>query len=143
MVYNTTTFELVSSKESKLPTSCINTVAFHPYSAIIISSTGQRQFSYPGDDTLTDSDEESNSIVNNRTFNEQITNMDLETIESQNEVVGNDNGNSSNIENLTRRYKPPKLRSEFQVWSVSRTPIVVIPPISIQNHELEAINLAL
>jgi telomerase Cajal body protein 1 len=61
-VYDTTTFELAASlRPENLNADCMNSVAFHPYSSILVTGSGQRHFndfSDDDDDSNSDDDEE-------------------------------------------------------------------------------------
>ncbi len=53
LIYNTSTFELVSSTSSQNDQQdCINSCLFHPYSSILVTSSGQRQFSLDNEDEI-------------------------------------------------------------------------------------------
>jgi hypothetical protein len=57
LLYNTSTFELVEKLNKGL--TCVNAVGFHPFSALLVSTSGERQFDYVGEDSGTDSDTDS------------------------------------------------------------------------------------
>lgn len=58
MIYDTSTFAEVNS--SQLSNCCLNTVSFHPYSSLIVGTSGQRDFSMHGiDETMDESPAES------------------------------------------------------------------------------------
>jgi hypothetical protein len=57
LLYNTSTFEQVEKLSKGL--TCVNAVGFHPFSALLVSTSGERQFDYVGEDSGADSDTDS------------------------------------------------------------------------------------
>ena len=56
LLYDATTFELVADRRHASG-ECVNTAAFHPFSALLLTCTGQRHFAVESDDS-DDSDED-------------------------------------------------------------------------------------
>ena len=64
LLYDTSTFELVEKLNKGL--TCVNAVGFHPFSALLVSTSGERQFDYVGEDSGTDSDTDSEGCRSDR-----------------------------------------------------------------------------
>ena len=90
LVYDTDSFELVSSSDS-VGNECVNAAVFHPFSALVLASTGQRHFLSTDSSSDDDSDEE---------------------LSSRSEIPNNSNSSSSSNRD------DASINSSIQIWSL-------------------------